>query len=735
MQLMTRPGIHTPTAASGVPTRRFRQPANCLVMLLFLALVAAACNGDVLSNRDVSSHGNISSSLDDSDDDRDQGSLNQTFARREPESIVDLDAESVQKKPRTGLVEGTKDDDIRDGPGSPLSPRQPGSVIDPVGLGISGSCGDIENYLRREAALTVSPWGYGAPREGLMGSVVHRTRFATYWNSRRPNYVNPFWYVYDQVVATSVSTGDRLIIVYGDMVRSLDISGRSPVMEAELQIDIGYPEAVLQDLLVHEDRLLMVFHGGATSIPFDTAEPDIDPFAGSVNREDLRWTTVIAEIGLGEPQARVTRYLRIRGQFVDAAITADGLLRLVTGYEQRRLPGEAHPGDDRLSELESLQHNRELAAAMPLESWMPEFRLTDGDDALIASGILGDCSRSYRLGEFAGPGVLSVTTLDLADSGMRPPNDVVSVITSSASVHTSPGGLFVTTSPFFYELGATDVRSIETNEPHVDIHRFETSEHGVPNYADSIRIAGWAHTGQVVNDTLRVLHSWYEDPDEQHLVNYGLLVFDITDAGLTLRQRAEILAGTRGLTSIAYTSDAVVLVGFPPRGEDAHAHVVDLSDTTRELSVRESVLIRDVWAGFAEIGSDLVLHIGDEAGSAVEVPKRTVLLLDVSNPANPRLAGEASDNLAVNEHSSVHTTDDGAVAVIPLEPCDRDSCTVAVITATADGLTQTGTVTHRDFVITSELVGDTLYTITARDMIATDLTTMEQIARLPWGSE
>ena len=670
-----------------------------VAVLIFVALLTMACSSDASSDAGLEQNGDLSGSVYDPTVDGEPAAPRRSFTRREP-----------------------------------------GSVIDSAGLTRFESCQDMEAYLQQETAATVTAFGYGADVDyGQFGDVTHRTKKSTYRSGSRPNWINPFWYVPDQVVFTSITGGDRMVIVYGDSIRVVDVSGRSPVIVAKLRLEIGYPEAILQDLLLLDDRLLLIFQGGATSLPLDTAAPDIDRFAGSVNRADLRWTTVIAEIGLGDPEPRATRYLRLRGQFVDTEISEDGKLRLVTGYEQRRLPGETHPGDNYgMSAQESLQHNRELAAATPLESWMPEYRLTDGDGAVVASGMLGDCSRAYRLGEFAGPGVLSIVTLDMADAGMEPPSDVVSVMASAASVTSSPGSVFVTTSPYRYELGATDVRRVQTDDPHGDVHRYEFSEQGSPQYSASVGIAGWvggARGARVVGDTLRLPYFWFDHPDDSHDGNEGLLVFDIADGDLKLKQRGEVLAGSSALTSVAHTSKAAVWTELRGAGEDDHAHVVDVSNPSGEVNVSKIIAIPSAWDGFTEIGDDLLLYVGDKSGPAVEVHKRTVLLLDVSNPASPRIAGQAADGFAIGHHWSAHPTDEGAVTVVPLEPCDRDNCTVAVITATADGLAQRGTVAHRNFVITSELVGDILYTITPTDMIATDLTTMEETGRLTWRTE
>lgn len=635
-------------------------------------------------------------------------------------------------------MSGSGDGSAPDVPKREFSWRKPGSVIESGGLTRFESCDDLQAYLRHETATSVTAFGYGAPvdMDGF-GTIAHRTADTTYWNVERRS---DEWPVVRHIASgarnirlVTASSSNYLVSMVDDLIRVVDISGGSAEPAGILRLDEAFERVGLQRVMLHGDRLLVVFMGGLDLLSLDPAAPEVDPHRDSYNREDLRTNTVVVEIGLSGTELRVLRELRLRGSFVDAEITAEGSLRLVTGYEQRRLPGETHPGDAGMSEQESLEHNQELARALPLDAWMPEFRLTDGDGSVLASGMLGDCSRAFRLGEFAGPGVLSISTLEAADAGMEPPIDVVSVVASSASVNASPDDIFVSTSPFAYELGATDVRSVPTDDPHADIHRFVTTEHGVPQYTDSVGITGWTGVGHVVDDSMRVLYSWYEHPDYTYSANLGIVVFDITDDGLTFRQSAEVLEGSRGLTSISHTSGAVVLSGFPPGDEDAHAYVVRLSDPTGQVSVSKSVEIHDIWAGFVPIGGDMLLHVGDEAGAMVDNPRRTVLLLDVADPANPRVADQTAGGFAIKHHWSAHATEDGAVVVVPLEPCDRSNCTAAILTADKDGLTQRGSVTHA--AVASELVGNVLYTITPTDMIATDLDTMEQVARLPWWTE
>lgn len=643
-----------------------------------------------------------------------------------------------QSEDQSALVDYTTAGPAQDVPRREFSRRKPGSVIASAGLTRFESCDDLQTYLQRETAATVTAFGYGADLDyGQFGDVTHRTKNSTYRPAERQPHEWPVfrncWLTLNSGYASTASS-DYLVFVHNDAISIVDISGPDPELAGTLRFDAMRGGVSLQEILLHEDRLLLVYMGGLVELPLDPTEPDVDPHWGSANRKDLRINTVVVDVGLEDGEPRVLRELRLRGSYVGAEISEDGLLRLVTGYEQRRLPGETHPGDDGLSEQDSLEYNRELARATPLDAWMPEYRLTDGSGALVAAGMLGDCMRAYRLSEFAGPGMLSITTLDLGESGLEPPIDVVSLVASSARVNSDPDSLYVTTSPYFYELGASRVHRAATDDPHADVHRFGFSQRGIPQYSSSVGITGWAGGGRVVDDTLRLLYSWHEHPDDQYLDKHGLVVFDITDDGLTFSRQAEIHDGTPHLVSTGHTSGAIVLVGFPPGDEDAHAHVAELSDPTGEVLVRESVVISDIWAGFVEIGGDLLLHVGDEYGDDNNERQRTVLLLDVAEPRNPRIAVEAG-RYEIDALWSAHRTDDGAVAVIPLTSCNPSNCVVAVITATPDGLTPTGTIAHRDIVVTSELVGNTLYTITPTDLIATDLSTMGRVARIPWWTE
>ena len=500
-----------------------------------------------------------------------------------------------------------------------------------------GECDAVLSYVHEHAAAAVGPWGldeggfggellaevamdYAAVALDGAASLQPGVDYSTS-NVQEPGIDEP------DVLKTD---GRRMVVASENRVHIVDVTGPETVLIASIQLDDQW----VSNLLLHGDRVLVFASQWDVIVPF--AEPGgtetgIEPAPG--------WgpTTAIVEIDLSETAPTVASRLEIEGNYISARMT-DGVVRVVTSSRPRAIPWAVPETADPTAQERATGANREIVAGTTIDDWLPRFVLRDGSGTPVDGGRLVGCDRIWVPPHYAGPGTLSVTTIDVASDGLAGPMDTASIMSDGSTVYASPDHLYVTTTRWhdwrIEPAGPDDDTTVET-----EIHMFATAGRATSSYLGSATV-----TGTVLNqysmseheDHLRIATTtgspwqpWRADsgPESESLVT----VLAIGPDGLSEVGHLGGLGVGERIYAVRYLGDIAAVVTF--RQIDP-LYLLDLSDPAAP-AVRGELKITGYSAYLHPLGDDLLLGVGQEATDEGFTTGTQVSLFDIADLDRP----------------------------------------------------------------------------------------------------
>ncbi len=151
--------------------------------------------------------------------------------------------------------------------------------------------------------------------------------------------------------------------------------------------------------------------------------------------------SIVAEYDVSTNRPRLINELHLEGDYVTARMV-DGVVRLVTTSHPAPLDALPIPYIDEATTQNALV---EVFESTDIGDWLPTFELRDAAGAELRSGTLATCERVYEPGRFAGIASVNVVTIDLAGDGLGGELDGTSVLSSGSVVYASADNLYVTT--------------------------------------------------------------------------------------------------------------------------------------------------------------------------------------------------------------------------------------------------------------------------------------------------
>lgn len=506
--------------------------------------------------------------------------------------------------------------------------------------------------------------------------------------------------------------GRRIFAVAGDRLHEID--ARAAVPRVTASIDLG--GSGQHDLLLWRDRGFVVsqVYGGMPGL----ARPatTIAPFPEQ---------TVLTELDLSEPgRMRVVRTLRVEGSY-RAARLVDGVVRLVTS-----------------STPEALSDPRAREA---IGGWIPTYRVVKRRARRAAARPVADCTDVRRPPEYAGLGLLTILTIDLA-KGIAPV-DSEAILSDVGTVYASPEALYVSTYPQtpgatepdtstssddaasaatlihkFSATGRADTRYRATGAvPGGLLSQWSLSEHAGVLRAASTRAATWSGEGRASRSESLV--TTLEERDGQ-LVQLGQV------GGLGRDER---------IYAVRFIGDVGYVVTFR---EVDPLYTIDLADPRRPAVLGE-LKIPGYSAYLHPVGEDLLLGVGQDATEQGRRLGGQVSLFDVSDLRRPRrlasmrLPGWSSE-VEWDHHAFLYWPRT-RLAVVPADgygPDGNRAGATGLRITRADGLRHVGELRHPrgdDGVRRSLVVGSRLFTLSADGMLSSDLATLAGERWLPFG--
>jgi hypothetical protein len=607
------------------------------------------------------------------------------------------------------------------GPGGGTSARPPTEL--PEGLVLAGSlvgfdaCDAFLAHVQERALEIVTPWGLGggggrfaleegdvmddgeaagdagapAPADGRSsGDLVEGEDFSG-TNVQEAGVDEP----------DHVKTDGRTMYVVADgRLEVLDVTGDTPEPLASIELRDSWDA----QLLLAGDRLL-VTSSAYGAIPFAGERVSADvlpvpPWGG---------TTSMTLLDVSDPSEPVAvERLTVDGATLSSRLV-DGVARIVVRTEQGNLPWVTPQGAGIRAERAALEANRELIRGSVAEDWIPWFvhETADGDDT---DGPLLACNRIAHPPDFAGLGVLSVLTVDLAADSLEPGDEALGVLAGGDTVYASRDGLYVATTRWVDWEGLSDRdRDRRLAEVTTEIHAFDISDPRDVAYLASGEVPGtllsqWAmseHEG-VLRVASTVGDPWGGGPRPSESV-----VTTLARDGDTLAQVGQVtgLGLTERIYAVRFMGDVGYVVTFR---ETDPLYTLDLSDPSDPQVVGE-LKILGYSAYLHPIGDDLLLGVGQDADLQGRTTGTQLSLFDVSDPADPRridqvtLADGTSD-VEYDHRAFLHWPATG-LTVVPFVRWQMDprsgwdevvAGAVGFTADRADGLQRIGLLSHRD---------------------------------------
>ena len=500
-----------------------------------------------------------------------------------------------------------------------------------------GECGAVLGYVQDHAAAAVGPWGLD--EGGFGGELLEEVAMAddSLAVAGAASLQPGVDYSTSNVQVAGIdepdvlkTDGQRMVIASENRVQVVDVTGPEPMLIASIQLDDQW----VSNLLLHGDRVLVFVSQWDVIVPFAEAggsETGIEPAPG--------WgpTTAIVEINLSGAAPAVVRQLEIEGNYISARMT-DGVVRVVTSSRPRAIAWAVPETADPAAQERATGANREIVADTTLDDWLPRFVLRDGSGTPVDGGRLVGCDRIWAPPHYAGPGTLSVTTIDVASDGLAGPMDTASIMSGGSTVYASPDHLYVTTTRWhdwrIEPAGPDDDTTVET-----EIHMFDTTGRATSSYLGSATVTGTVlnqysmseHEGylRIATTTSPPWQPWRAEggPESESLVT----VLAVGPDGLSEVGRVDGLGVGERIFAVRYLGDIAAVVTF--RQIDP-LYLLDLSDPAAP-AVRGELKITGYSAYLHPLGDDLLLGVGQEATDEGFTTGTQVSLFDIADLDRP----------------------------------------------------------------------------------------------------
>ena len=615
-ELMTNPPKRTMTG-------------RALAVLAAVSLLAAACSSDLSdSAADEPAPDTAGPTPTDSADD----------VEPDPDSPDTAGAGTDNDDPASTADESGGDGPSDEAPtGDEPGPDGLDTAVTAAALRQFDECDAVLSYVREHAAQAVGPWGLGgefgfddsmeegavaldAAADGGFDSLQAGVDYSTS-NVQEAGIDEP------DVLKTD---GRRIVVASENRVHVVDVTGPAPALVATVEIGDHW----ISNLLLHGDRVLVFASQWDVIVPF--AEPggaasDIGPTSS--------WgpTTGIAEIDLSSATPRVIRRLDIEGDYVGARLT-DGVLRLVTRSRPRAIPWTVPETADLASQERAAGSNRDLIATTTVDDWLPRYALSDASGTATGGGRLVECNRVWVPPHYAGPGTLSVTTVDISSDGLDGPIDTSSIMSDGSTVYASHDHLYVTTTRW-HDWGVEPAGPGDGTPVETEIHMFDTSGRATSTYVGSASVTGTVlnqysmseHEGhlRIATTTASPWQPWRTEggPESESFVT----MFAVSTEGLSEVGQVGGLGIGERIFAVRYLGDIAAVVTF--RQVDP-LYLLDLSDPTAP-AVRGELKITGYSAYLHPLGDDLLLGVGQEATEEGFTVGTQVSLFDIADLDRP----------------------------------------------------------------------------------------------------
>ena len=598
-----------------------------------------------------------------------------------------------------------------------------------------GTCGRLLGYARQHVLPLVGPWGLAG--QGLRagdGAVVGAPAVPEAARASGPVVGD---YSTTNVQEDGVdepdlvkSNGSHLFVVRSSQLFAVDVRARRPRLTGSLKL----PAGASYELLLHEDRLLVLSRGGGV-IGIDVPQPGVSrsmPFRPSQSS--------LIEIDVSDPSApRIVRSLVLDADYVSARLVGS-IARVVTvsGMPQA-LPFAGPANQTAEATAAALERNRAVVRKSGIRSWLPAYAVKGRRGQTLARRPLVQCRNVRRPAAYSGLGLLTVLTIDLR-KGLAPV-DSDSIVADGRTVYASQESLYVATQRWFAQPAAGD--NVEPPKTTTAIHKFDISDPEATHYRGSGAVPGYLLSQWSLSEHRGVLRvasteepSWWNPGPREESESF---VTTLREQEGTLAQLGQVGGLGKGerVYAVRFIGDTGFVVTF--RQVDP-LYTLDLANAAQPAVLGELKLL-GYSAYLHPLGGDLLLGVGQDASEEGRVVGTQLSLFDVSDLRRPvRLHATALGSAwseAESDHHAFLWWGATRLAVLPVQAYAEKPFLGAVgFRVGRGGIDEAGRVTHVGELGVSSpervdglpirrslVVGDVLYTVSDGGVKATGLAT------------
>ena len=495
-------------------------------------------------------------------------------------------------------------------------------------LAAFGSCGQLLDYAKGQAARFVGPYGLGGTGQpGIVEAMPPAAAVPT--TARAATPVKGIDYSGTNVQEEGVdepdlvkTNGETLFTLGNGKLRAVDVTGAKPRLLDSLAIENAWG----QELLLHGDRLLLIAHGGYWIEPLPAMAARIMPY------QPMKST--LTEVDVSDPsRLRLVRTLELDGSYVAARLVGS-VVRIVASAQVPTALPFVQPTDGSPDAIATATRtNKTVVENTKVTRWLPSYRIKRAGKPAGPARPLVQCRHVRHPAAFSGLGMLTVLTVDLA-KGLEPV-DSAAVMTDGRIVYASPESLYVATERW---ADRPDPNSPTTPENGVrtEIHKFDISSPVKTQYRGSGTVSGYLLSQWSLSEyrgVLRVVSTtrpaWW-GPGGEESESY---VTTLRPTGGALVQAGRIGGLGKGerVYAVRFVGDTGYVVTF--RQIDPLI-TLDLSRPEQPRVLGE-LKIPGYSAYLHPIGEDLLLGVGQDADDNGRPQGTQLSIFDVANLAKP----------------------------------------------------------------------------------------------------
>ncbi|MCP3977093.1 MAG: hypothetical protein GY720_21605 [bacterium] len=626
------------------------------------------------------------------------------------------------------------------------------------------ACDDFLRHVKAEAIERVGPYGldwfYGSPWAFNTRAVTLDEAFAAPEAAGEGDSNLASGYSQTNNQETGVdepdvvkTDGKRIITLTNNTLFVVDVTDDGPQLAGSMALS---PDHSVRDLFLNGDTVILMgsswglvtpLREGAVS-PDVVGEADATEFGVVAPDQYFGGSPIVTltEVDISD-EPKIVRSLQLDGSYLNSRLI-DGVARIVSTSGPTGFVWDYPEGSGLRAERDAIAANKKIIERSTIENWVPYFVLSDAGGNVISEGAAVPCNRAHYPEEFAGFNMLSVVTIDL-DSGLDI-IDSTGVLATGETVYSSTDSMYVATNGWF-DSAVFDSNFLESDDVtdglRTQIHQFDISGKftdyvatgSVPGYLIN-QFAMSEHNGDLRVASTTSPNWWGQGRDRQESM---VSVLRPDDGELELIGQVDGLGKDEQIYSVRFLGDVAYLVTF--RQVDP-LFTIDLSDPSEPVA-RGELKIPGYSAYLHPISDSLILGIGQDATNEGRVEGSQISLFDVSDLDNPKRLDQltmASGSSSTAEYDHRAFMAWGSTVVLPLTEYnyrDGDSkfFTGAVaVDVGATSLTKIGRIAHPDAsdwdygwnsaIVRSLVIGDSLYTISNRGILESDLSTLRDLA-------